>query len=100
MESGSERRVAVVIATRNRRESLGKTLDHLLALPERPPIVVVDNASTDGTVDLVARRYPEVEVVALPENRGGAARNVGVARVGAPYVAFSDDDSWWEPGAL
>jgi GT2 family glycosyltransferase len=39
-------------------------------------------------------------VVGLRRNRGGAARTVGARLVDSPYVAFSDDDSWWAPGAL
>ena len=92
--------VAVAIVTRNRRERLLATLDRLRALPERPPLLVVDNASTDGTADAVHARFPEVELLALEENRGAAARNAAVRRLARPYVAFSDDDSWWEPGAL
>jgi GT2 family glycosyltransferase len=90
----------VVIATADRRTTLLHTLDRLAALPERPPVIVVDNGSVDGSVDAVRARHPQVEVVALGENRGAAARNVGVAAAATPFVAFSDDDSWWAPGAL
>lgn len=93
-------RTTVVVATRNRREPLLGALSHLRALPEQPPVVVVDNGSTDGSAAAVRDRFPDVEVVALPGNRGAVARNVGVARARTPYVAFSDDDSWWAPGAL
>jgi GT2 family glycosyltransferase len=92
--------VGVVIATRNRAPSLARTLDHLLALPERPPVVVADNASTDGTRDLLARDFPQVRVLRLELNRGALARTDGVRALDTPYVAFSDDDSWWAPGAL
>jgi GT2 family glycosyltransferase len=92
--------VTVVIATRNRAPELGRTLGELTALPERPGVIVVDNASEDGTRDLVRARFPEVDLVPLPANRGAVARNVGAARAATRYVAFSDDDSWWEPGAL
>jgi len=92
--------VAVVIATRNRGPELVGTLARLRALPERPPVVVVDNGSTDGTAELVRVGHPEVRVVGLRRNRGGAARTVGARLVDSPYVAFSDDDSWWAPGAL
>jgi GT2 family glycosyltransferase len=92
--------VAVVIATRNRGAELLRTLARLRALPERPPIVVVDNGSTDGTAELVRASDPGLRVVALRRNHGGAARTVGARLIDSPYVAFSDDDSWWAPGAL
>lgn len=100
--SGSEpnNEVTVVIATRGRRAELCRTLDRLRSLPERPPVIVVDNDSRDGTASAVRRRYPDITVVRLRRNRRAAGRNAGVRRARTPYVAFSDDDSWWEPGAL
>ena len=92
--------VAVAIATRNRREQLLATLARLRALPERPPLLVVDNASTDGTPAAVRERHPDVGLLALEENRGAAARNAAVRALATAYVAFADDDSWWESGAL
>jgi GT2 family glycosyltransferase len=92
--------VAVIIATRNRGIELLGTLTRLRALQEQPPIVVVDNGSTDGTSELVRAHHPGVQVVGLRGNWGAAARTVGARLVDSPYVAFSDDDSWWAPGAL
>ena len=92
--------MSVVVITRNRRERLVRTLSHLTDLPERPPVVVVDNASDDGTPDVVRARFPHVRVGALPANHGALARTVGVRAATTPYVAFSDDDSWWAAGAL
>jgi len=86
--------------TRNRLGAVIPTLERLVSLPERPPIVVVDNGSSDATVATIEERFPSVQVIALASNRGGAARNVGVAAAGTPYVAFADDDSWWAPGSL
>ena len=96
----SPSRVAVVIATRNRGPELLGTLNRLLSLDERPRVVVVDNGSTDGTAELVLDRHPGVQVVGLRRNQGAAARTIGARLVDTPYVAFSDDDSWWAPGAL
>src|SRR4051794_29517787 len=93
-------RVGVAIATRERRADLERTLARLLALPERPAVCVVDNGSADGTPAAIRARFPQVDVVELGENRGAGARNAAVERLPAPYVAFSDDDSWWAPGAL
>ncbi|WP_030869887.1 glycosyltransferase family 2 protein [Streptomyces sp. NRRL S-37] len=93
-------RLGVVIATRDRCERLAVTLRQLCSLPERPEILVVDNASTDGTRAVIARDFPGVRVLALPVNHGALARNHGARVLDTPYVAFSDDDSWWAPGAL
>ncbi|MGY1749753.1 glycosyltransferase family 2 protein [Modestobacter sp. SYSU DS0511] len=90
--------VSVVIATRDRRESLLRSLDRLD--DGSHPVVVVDNASSDGTAAAVRKTHPRVDVVELPENAGAVARTDGVRRASTPYVAFADDDSWWEPGAL
>ncbi|MEU7480800.1 glycosyltransferase [Lentzea sp. NPDC042327] len=91
-------RTTVVIATRNRADSLLRTLAHLS--PSRVPVIVVDNASTDDTAARVRAEFPLVRVLQSPVNRGAAGRNAGVLAARTPYVAFADDDSWWAPGAF
>ena len=89
------RDVTVVVASRNRRSDL------LASLPRHEaPVVLVDNASTDGTVDAVRAAHPDVTVLPQPRNLGAQGRTLGVARAGTPFVAFADDDSWWAPGDL
>jgi N-acetylglucosaminyl-diphospho-decaprenol L-rhamnosyltransferase len=95
-----ETRVAVVVITHERREEVLAALDRLRDLPERPAVVVVDNASSDGTADAVRERHAWVDLVASPENLGAVGRNVAIERLATPYVAFCDDDTWWEPGSL
>src|SRR4051794_3701180 len=92
-------RVAVVVIPHQRRDELLLGGGRLLELPELPHVVVVDNGSTDGTADAVRERFPEVELIASPVNLGAVGRNVGVARLRTPYVAFCDDDTWWGPGS-
>jgi GT2 family glycosyltransferase len=94
------RRVSVVMMTRDRREQVLQTLRHLHDLPEKPPVILVDNGSTDNTVAAVRRHFPEVTVLPQERNLGAAARTLGVRAAQTPYVAFSDDDSWWAPGSL
>jgi GT2 family glycosyltransferase len=96
----SDPRLSVAVITHERRDELLRTLASLVALPERPHVVVVDNASTDGTAAAVAARFPSVELVVAERNLGAVARNVAVERLSTPYVAFCDDDTWWEPGSL
>ena len=98
--SSAEDRICVVILTYNRSTELRRTLQHMSALAEQPAIIVVDNASTDDTADMVRATFPQVTLLTAPRNMGGAGRNLGVEAARAPYVAFCDDDSWWEPGAL
>jgi GT2 family glycosyltransferase len=90
--------VGVVIATRNRQDSLRRTLRELLALPEQPPIIVVDNGSTDATPAVA--RAAGVQVIEMRRNIGPAARTVGARALDTDAIAFADDDSWWAPGAL
>jgi hypothetical protein len=92
-------RVTVVIVTRNRATVLRRCLAELSALPESPRVVVVDDASTDATADVV-RQFPDVVLVSRERWEGPVARNHGVERACTPYVAFNDDDSWWAAGAL
>lgn len=92
--------VTVVVATRDRCQELLRTLRYLQALIPPPPVVVVDNGSTDGTAQAVREQFTGVVVLALRRNHGAPARNLGVLAARTPYVAFSDDDSWWAPGAL
>src|SRR5690242_12729626 len=93
--------VGVVVVTRDRRETLLHTLERLRALPGPPPVVVVDNGSSDGTAEAVRERFGgAVGVVEAGRNLAAAARTVGARVLDTPLVAFADDDSWWAPGAL
>jgi GT2 family glycosyltransferase len=87
--------VTVVVASRNRRTDL------LASLPRHEaPVILVDNASTDGSVEAVRASHPQVTVLPQTRNLGAQGRTLGVARAGTPFVAFADDDSWWAPGDL
>ena len=98
-------RVVAVVVTFERRDLLREALAALAAQTRVPDtVVVVDNASTDGTADVVAAEHPDVELVRLSRNTGGAGGfAVGVERAlaaGADLVWLMDDDTVPEPGAL
>jgi len=62
--------------------------------------VVVDNGSSDGTVEFVRERFPEVRVVEA-ENRGlGAGWNIGLRQTSSTYALLLNADAWLRPGAL
>jgi glycosyltransferase involved in cell wall biosynthesis len=97
--------VAAVIATHNGagRGYVFNAIGSVLAQSLRPDeIVVVDDASTDRTAEVLKERYGDaVRIVSLPKNRGpSGARNEGVRATVAPLIAFLDDDDEWLPEKL
>jgi GT2 family glycosyltransferase len=90
-------RLTVVLLTYNCAHRIDAVLDHLIEL--RLPLIAVDNSSSDDTVS-VLRARPQIDVVISAENIGAAGRNLGAARVRTPYVAFCDDDGWYEPDGM
>ncbi|MFG2006610.1 glycosyltransferase [Spirillospora sp. NPDC048911] len=98
-------RVVAVVVTYNRRELLAEALTALTAQTRRPDaVVVVDNASSDGTAGLVRDRFGDVELVELTGNTGGAGGfAIGIARAldrDADLIWLMDDDTVPEPAAL
>lgn len=98
--SQRDERVTVVVLTHNRAEEVLRTVDRLARLPEGPAIIVVDNASSDGTAAYIGKRYPAVQVLGMSTNMGAAARNAGIRHATTKYVALCDDDTWWTEGSL
>ncbi len=95
--------VTVVIPTRNRRELLLRTLATVLSqVGAQIDVVVVDEGSTDGTAEALARlRNDAIRVIRHERPRGvAAARNAGIAAASADWIAFLDDDDLWAPVKL
>ena len=94
---GARPLVSAILPTRNRAQLLSRAIDSILGQEGRGTqfdldITVVDDASSDGTPE-VMRRYPAVRYVRLETQRGAAAaRNVGIKSSTGKYVAFQDDD--------
>lgn len=93
--------VTVVVVTWQGRHLIGDCLRSLRqqTLPHR--VVVVDNASTDGTRQFLAAEHPEVTVVTNPDNLGFAGGvQTGLDAVATPYAALLNNDAAAEPGWL
>jgi GT2 family glycosyltransferase len=93
-------RLSVVLLTYNRSAQVLDTIARLIALPDRMHLIIVDNGSTDGTPEHIAACFPGVTLLTAQKNLGAAGRNLGVASATTDYVAFCDDDMWWNPGSL
>jgi len=95
-------RMAIVIVSFNTRADLVACLQSLKGAPPAIPhdVIVVDNASVDGSVD-AARRFSGVEVVALDRNVGfAAANNAGIRRSTADLILLLNSDTIVPAGAI
>ncbi|MGH3322389.1 MAG: glycosyltransferase [Streptosporangiaceae bacterium] len=97
--------VVAVVVTHNRCDLLVESLSAVREGTRVPDaVVVVDNASTDGTLGTVQERFPSVDLVSLPRNTGGAGGfAAGLARAldhDADLVWLMDDDTVPRPRAL
>ena len=95
--------VSVVVPTRNRQVLLPMTIRSVLAQRDVDlEMIIVDDASTDGTPSLLAGfADPRIRVIRQDTQQGvSAARNRGIAAARAPWVAFVDDDDLWAPTKL
>ena len=107
LEKGMKNKTAAVVVTHNRKELLGQCIDRLLKQREKfCDVIVVDNASTDGTQEMVMHQYKASEVIYVNTgaNLGGAGGfQYGVKKAvlsGYEYVWIMDDDTLPEETAL
>ena len=90
---------SVIIPTWNRRDLVVRAIDSVLAQTRAvDEIIVVDDGSSDGTGDELARRYGERILYMRQDNAGvSAARNRGLALARGRYLALLDSDDEWLP---
>ncbi len=100
----SARAASVVIPTWNARDLVEKYLPSVVeALSGNPDneIILVDNASTDGTADFVREKFPQVRVLSMPRNLGfGGGSNAGFRAARNDIVVLLNNDMRVEPGFL
>src|SRR5215469_9952384 len=82
----------VVITTKNRREDLLKAIASALSQTTRPEVLVIDDASTDGTSAAVAREFPSVRLQRSEKSLGLVVQRNRGARLATNPIIFSLDD--------
>jgi N-acetylglucosaminyl-diphospho-decaprenol L-rhamnosyltransferase len=95
--------LAVIIVSYNTRDDLARTLNSLVSAPPVTPhqIVVVDNASEDGSLGLVRDRYPDVRSIDAGANLGfSAANNIGIRATSGEFVLLLNSDTEVPRGAV
>jgi glycosyltransferase involved in cell wall biosynthesis len=92
--------VSVVINVYNGERYLAEAIESVFNQTHRPlELIVVDDGSDDGTAE-VAKRYDKADYVHQERGGIGAARNLGVSRTRADYLAFLDADDRFVPDKL
>lgn len=88
-------KVTIIIPNYNGKHFMKPCLESLESQTNKDfQILVVDNHSTDGTIEYMKETYPEIELIALKENYGfSTAVNVGIRRAKTPYVILLNNDT-------
>lgn len=92
---------SIITPTFNRRLLLARTLDSVLAQRFTDyEIIIVDDGSTDGTLDDLSKLTDRVRVLTQTNQGPGAARNLALRHATGDYIAFLDSDDLWFPWSL
>jgi glycosyltransferase involved in cell wall biosynthesis len=95
--------VSVVVPVYNGEKTIERALVSILAQTFTDfEIIVIDDGSTDLTVEVISRKFGErVQLIKHPQNRGAAAaRNTGIAAARGRWIAFLDSDDEWKAQKL
>ncbi len=95
------RQVDICIVSWRTRDLLRACLGSLAGEPEVRRVIVVENASGDGTAEMLRSEFPQVLLIANPENRGyAAANNQAIEASSAPFVLLLNPDTEVKAGAI
>ena len=95
------KKTSVVIINYNTREILKSCLLNLVELNEAKEIIVVDNASKDGSADMVKAEFPTIKLVALEKNGGlSFGGNIGAENATSEYLLYLGSDAFPKKGTI
>ena len=92
--------VSVVIPVYNERNTVEALLRRVAEVSLTTEVIVVDDGSTDSTVDLLLANYPQVKLLQQPNLGVSAARNHGIREASSDWIALLDSDDRWLPTKL
>ncbi|HEX7486942.1 MAG TPA: glycosyltransferase family 2 protein [Vicinamibacterales bacterium] len=95
--------LAIIIVSYNVRDELAQAIESISSAPPvaSHDVVVVDNASSDGSLDMVRERYPEVRAIGAGANLGfSRANNIGIRATASNLVLLLNSDTVVPPGAI
>jgi len=94
--------VTVILPTWNRAEWLETAIESVLTQTFRDyELIVVDDASTDSTAEIIERYSGKISSIIFAKNLGvSAARNAAVLKSDSEWIAFLDSDDYWHPEKL
>ena len=92
---------SVIVPTYNRGHLLPRALNSIAAQTQTPlEVIVVDDGSTDDTIAILRREYPDVVILEETHRGVSAARNRGIQASRGDWIAFLDSDDEWLPEKL
>lgn len=93
--------VSAIIAVHNGDRYIREAIDSVRAQSYQPiEIIVIDDGSTDSTVEVCRAVGPDVQVIQQANQGAGAARNLGVERATGEFIALLDHDDVWLPDKI
>ena len=96
-----EQQISVIIPTLNRQHTLPRAIESVLRQTLAPnEIIVVDNGSRDGTIEMIESRYPSIRILHEEAVGVSAARNCGIRAANGLWLALLDSDDEWLPNKL
>jgi glycosyltransferase involved in cell wall biosynthesis len=94
-------KISVIIPVFNTEKYVARAIESVLSQTLKPAeIIVVDDGSTDNSIEAVRRFLPKVKIITQQNKGAGAARNTGIKQASTEYLAFLDADDLWAPQKL
>ncbi len=93
--------ISAILVNHDGEALIERCLQSLGTIGEDLEVLVVDNASTDRSIEIITTRFPEARILAQDQNLGfGAANNLAAAEASGESLLLLNVDAWLEPGAL